>query len=89
MSIVWDMVNKMSGSNEPLRRCTTGYRDWDFNLDGIAHEGLLPDFIQDLKNIGVNGTYLQPLFKSAEEYIRMWEKAEAARGPLRTEREKP
>ena len=83
LAIAWDMVNKMEGSNEPLRRCTTGYRDWDFNLDGIAHEGMLPDFIQDLNNIGITGLRLQPLFMSAEEYIRLWERADAAKNNVR------
>jgi hypothetical protein len=83
LRIAWDMTSKMEGRNEPLRRCTTGYRDWDFNLDGIAHEGMLPDLIQDLKNIGVTGVYLQPLFMSAEEYIRVWERSVAAGGNVR------
>jgi len=79
LAIAWDMATKMEGANEPLRRCTTGYRDWDFNLDGVAHEGMLPDLMQDLNNVGVSGLRLQPLFMSAEEYIRVWERAEAAK----------
>ncbi len=81
--VAWDMATKMEGTNDPLRRCTTGYRDWDFNLDGVAHEGMLPDFMQDLNNIGISGLRLQPLFMSAEEYIRVWEKAEAAKNNIR------
>lgn len=63
------------GNNEPLRRCITGNRYWDFNLDGLAHYGLLPDLLQDLKNIGLTTVQLAPLFGSAEDYIKMWEKA--------------
>lgn len=67
-----------STRNAPLRRLTTGQRAWDFNIDGLAHYGLLPDFFQDLRNVGVSSTQLQPLFNSAEDYIRMWERADAA-----------
>jgi microsomal dipeptidase-like Zn-dependent dipeptidase len=76
---VWDLWQRMSGNNEPLRRGITGTRDWDINLDGIAHYGMLPDFLQDLKNIGLSTLQLQPLFNSAEDYIQMWEKAERAK----------
>lgn len=65
----------MDGPNEPLRRCTAGPRhDYDFNLDGLAHYGLLPDFLQDLKNLGLTAEDLAPLFHSAEEYVNLWER---------------
>ena len=28
-------------------------RDFDYNLDGLAHYGMLPDMLQDLKNVGL------------------------------------
>ncbi len=49
-------------------------KEWDFNLDGLAHYGLLPDFIQDLRNCGLDRGDLRPLFRSAEDYIRLWER---------------
>lgn len=49
---------------------------WDYNNDGLAHIGLLPDFIADLRSVGMTDAQLQPLFRSAEAYIRMWERAE-------------
>jgi microsomal dipeptidase-like Zn-dependent dipeptidase len=69
-----------NGPNEPLRRnfADRAGRDFDFNLDGLAHYGLLPDMIQDMKNIGFTPTQLQPLFKAPEEYLQMWERAERA-----------
>ncbi len=63
-------------NNEPLRRYITGNRYWDYNLDGLAHFGLVPDMLQDLKNIGLSTVQLNPLFKSVEDYLKMWEKAE-------------
>lgn len=61
--------------NEPLRRYVTGNRYWDFNLDGLAHFGLVPDMLQDAKNVGLTPLLLAPLFGSAEDYLKMWEKA--------------
>ncbi len=52
----------------------TGDRIFDFNQDGLAHVGLLPDFFKDLTKVGLTGEDLEPLFHSAEVYIRMWEK---------------
>jgi hypothetical protein len=80
----WDEWQRMSGSNEPLRRHFFGERDFDVNLDGVAHYGMLPDFLQDVANSHPRpaevGTYLDPLFRSAESYISMWEKARRAAG---------
>ncbi len=74
---VWNLWKAKNGNNEQLRRHITGNRHWDFNLDGLAHYGMMPDLLQDLKNIGFNTLQLNPLFSSAEDYIKMWERAEA------------
>ncbi|MEQ1762079.1 MAG: hypothetical protein ABL984_02930 [Pyrinomonadaceae bacterium] len=84
---------RMTGTNEPLRRYLFGYRqlgservdrDFDVNIDGVAHYGMLPDFLQDVANSHPRaeevGTYLDPLFRSAESYIRMWEKTRMTAG---------
>lgn len=55
---------------------SVGVRLLDFNTDGLAHIGLLPDFIEDVRRDGVSDADLEPLFRSAEAYIRMWETAE-------------
>jgi hypothetical protein len=39
---------------------------------------LLADFVQDLKNVGLTNRDLEPLFRSAEGYIRLWERSVAA-----------
>ena len=64
-----------AGPNAPLIYYQMGKRKFDFNVDGLAHFGMVPDLLQDLKNLGAK---LDPLFSSAEGYIRMWEKAERA-----------
>ena len=59
--------------NPSTTDCT---RTFDFNVDGLAHVGMLPDLIQDLYNVGLTDNDLNPLFRSAEAYIEMWERAE-------------
>ena len=59
-----------------------GNRAVDFNTEGMAHVGLLPELIEDVRRDGVTDKELEPLFKSAEGYIRMWEKAEARSAAL-------
>jgi microsomal dipeptidase-like Zn-dependent dipeptidase len=54
-----------------------GRRVLDFNTEGLVHLGLLPEVIEDVRRDGVSDADLEPFFKSAEGYIRMWEKAEA------------
>ncbi len=53
----------------------TGFKTFDFNVDGLAHVGLLPDLVKDMEQIGLDETYVDALFSSAEEYIRVWERA--------------
>lgn len=53
-----------------------GERAVDFDTEGMIHIGLLPELIQDARNDGVTDAELEPLFRSAEAYLRMWEKAE-------------
>jgi microsomal dipeptidase-like Zn-dependent dipeptidase len=53
-----------------------GERTIDFNTEGMAHIGLLPELIEDARRDGATDEQLAPLFRSAEAYIRMWERAE-------------
>ncbi len=54
----------------------SGTRTFDYNVDGLAHMGLLPDFVSDLAVVGMKEEHLDPLLRSADAYIRMWERAE-------------
>ncbi|MEZ4282666.1 MAG: membrane dipeptidase [Myxococcota bacterium] len=58
---------------------STGTKSWDYNQTGFAHVGLLPDFVEDLKQAGLSDRQLDPLFRSAEAYVAMWERID--RGP--------
>ncbi len=57
-----------------------GKRTYDFNEDGLANYGLLPDLLQDSKNVGLPAESLAALFSSAEGFLTTWEKAERLSG---------
>jgi microsomal dipeptidase-like Zn-dependent dipeptidase len=70
---IWAKWQQMKGDNRPLIRSMAGpRRDFDINLDGMAHYGMLPDFLQEVRNIGLTAEDLIPLFQSANDYIQMW-----------------
>jgi microsomal dipeptidase-like Zn-dependent dipeptidase len=52
-----------------LDKSKIGERAFDFNEDGLAHVGMLPDLIADLKAMGVPDEKLAPLMNSAEGYV--------------------
>jgi hypothetical protein len=62
------------GTNEPLIPSSTLSKTWDYNIDGMAHYGMMADFFQDLKNVGMKPKDMSVLFNSAEDFARMWEK---------------
>jgi hypothetical protein len=75
MNGIWAKWQEMDGPNPPLSRSKAGpKRDFDINIDGMAHYGLLPDFLQDLRNLGLSLEDLAPLFRSANDFVELWEK---------------
>ncbi|MFO7566419.1 MAG: hypothetical protein R6X02_27500 [Enhygromyxa sp.] len=60
-----------------------GNRTLDFNTEGLVHIGLLPELLEDARNDAQSDEVLEPLFRSAEGYIRMWERAEERGAALR------
>jgi hypothetical protein len=61
-----------------------GKRVIDFNSEGFVHIGLLPEMIEDARRDTASDADLEPLFRSAEAYIRSWERAEARAAVLKT-----
>jgi microsomal dipeptidase-like Zn-dependent dipeptidase len=70
-----------AAADRPMSKSLIGTRTFDINMDGLAHVGMLPDFIADLETLGLTERDLEPLLKSAEGYIRMWERALAVGVP--------
>jgi len=58
-------------------KSATGNRTWDYTKEGVAHYGLMADFLKDVK--AKNVTVYNNLMKSAESFARMWERSEAHR----------
>jgi microsomal dipeptidase-like Zn-dependent dipeptidase len=52
-------------------RQTTGERTWDYNTDGAAHVGMIPDWIEDIRLVGGQGV-VDDLFRGAESYLDTW-----------------
>ena len=59
-----------------------GNRAIDFNQEGMVHIGLLPELIEDARHDGDADAALEPIFRSAEAWVRMWELAELRAGAL-------
>ncbi|MFT6628408.1 MAG: microsomal dipeptidase-like Zn-dependent dipeptidase [Flavobacteriales bacterium] len=47
----------------------------DYNTEGFVHLGMLPELIEDLRNTGVSDESIDGLFRSAEAWIRVWERS--------------
>ena len=76
--VVWNHFQRALGPNTPMIRCQTDFKQWDVNFEGVAHYGLLPDFLQDLSNVGVQPRDMSVLFHSAEGFAEMWTRAQTA-----------
>ncbi len=56
-------------------RQRTGSRTFDFNADGVAHYGLFPDLLAATEKAPGGERAMRTLFRSAEAYLRMWQRA--------------
>lgn len=57
----------------------SGERVYDVNVDGVAHYGLYPDWIEDLRMLA-GKKIIRDMGRGAEAYLQMWERAEGIRG---------
>ena len=62
----------------------SGQRVYDINKDGVAHYGLYPDWLQDLRMVagatgdsGSDGSNIvKDMSRGPEAYLQMWERAQ-------------
>ena len=54
----------------------SGQRVYDINKDGVAHYGLYPDWLQDLRKLAGATTIVKDMTRGPEAYLQMWERAE-------------
>ncbi len=48
------------------------FRTWDYNTLGLMHAGLVPDFVEDLRTLGLTLADLEPLYRSARGLVDLW-----------------
>ena len=58
-----------------IDRQVSGERTYDINVDGVAHYGLYPDWIEDLRKLG-GDNIADDMARGAEAYLQTWERAE-------------
>jgi len=56
-----------------------GPRTWDYNREGVAHYGMLPDFLMDVAALPGGGAVVNNVMSSAEYFYQTWRKAEIQR----------
>ncbi|MET3962182.1 hypothetical protein ABIE44_002116 [Marmoricola sp. OAE513] len=52
----------------------SGKRTYDINKDGVAHYGMYPDWLQDLKMIA-GPSIVKDMYRGSEAYLQTWERA--------------
>jgi microsomal dipeptidase-like Zn-dependent dipeptidase len=68
-----------SGANLYTRgflKSETGDKTWDYRKDGVAHYGMMADYLADIKTLPDGEMVYSNLMKNAEVFAKMWEKAE-------------
>ncbi|MFD7710567.1 membrane dipeptidase [Streptomyces sp. NPDC059786] len=72
--LAYPFPNPLGGG--PVHRSTIGEVTFDINHDGVAHVGMLPDFLAALDAAGLSAAEMAPLMRSAAGYVELWDKAE-------------
>jgi microsomal dipeptidase-like Zn-dependent dipeptidase len=62
-----------------LDREQSGQRVYDINVDGVAHYGLYPDWVEDLRMLA-GDRIIHDLGRGPEAYLQMWERADGIQG---------
>ena len=63
-----------------IDRQRSGQRVFDVNKDGVAHYGLYPDWLQDLR-MQAGNKIMADMARGSESYLQMWERADGVPGP--------
>jgi hypothetical protein len=65
-----------STSDFPLPPSSDGNKTWDYNVVGVAHYGMLPDFLQDVKSLPGGAPMVAGFMTGADYFYRTWKIAE-------------
>jgi microsomal dipeptidase-like Zn-dependent dipeptidase len=63
-----------------FERQVSGQRTWDVNVDGVAHYGLYPDWMEQLRLLA-GEPIASDLMSGAEAYLQTWERAVGVPAP--------
>jgi hypothetical protein len=78
-SVCVEVTRELQAERAGLPHLVAGSKVFDINTDGFANYGMVPDFLMDLRTVGVTDAQLTPLFRSAEDFLQAWEKIEGTR----------
>jgi microsomal dipeptidase-like Zn-dependent dipeptidase len=65
---------KSFDGKQTIDKQRSGQRVYDINVDGVAHYGLLPDWLEDNRRLA-GDEIVRDLGRGAEAYLQMWERA--------------
>jgi hypothetical protein len=81
-SVVVSLSNHGAGGSsvhydDSFPRSSLGTRRWDYNTDGVAHYGMLPDFLKDARTApGGVDVVDNSLMYGADYFLQTWKKCE-------------
>jgi microsomal dipeptidase-like Zn-dependent dipeptidase len=68
-------ATEKTGNNPPLAPYRMGSVVFDYNVEGWANYGIVPDLLQDARNVGMDADRVRPIFASAQDFVDTWAKA--------------
>lgn len=66
-----DIIPRMARA---IERALVGKRAYDLNVDGLAHYGMIPDFLVDVALQRGGWDRVEPVFRSAEAVVNAWQR---------------
>jgi len=60
----------------PLQMSTNGNQTWNYNTVGVAHYGMLPDFLADVASMNGGGNVISNMYNGAQYLYETWRIAE-------------
>lgn len=70
--------------NDSFPRSSLGTRWWDYDSDGVAHYGMLPDFIRDARTAPGGASLIDNNFLfGADYFLQTWKKCESLAGEVK------
>ncbi|ANS70241.1 hypothetical protein SLINC_8017 [Streptomyces lincolnensis] len=79
---------KSADGGSVIDRQTSGQRTFDYNTDGAAHVGMIPDWIEDIRRVAGQGV-VDDLFRGAESYLGTWGASEQHRAGVNLAKGRP